>query len=86
MLQPCVIVHTCMMCGGICPGDCADDVEVLEQNYASCRSEVWGWPIQSLHSSDGYPGLTGLQHHHHSIDVWDGDTSVFTKTPGTDIQ
>lgn len=78
----CVIVHTCVTCGGVCLGDCADDVEVLEESYASRRSEVGGRPIQSLHSGDGYPGLTGLQHHHHRIDVWDGDASVFTKTPG----
>lgn len=77
-----VIVRTCVMCGGVRPGDCAADVEVLEQICASWRSDVGGRPIQSLHSSDGYPGLTGLQHHHHRVNVWDGDTSVFTKTPG----
>lgn len=81
-LLMCVIVHTCVMCGGVCLGDCADDVQVLEQCYASWRSEVGGRPIQSLYSGDGYPGLTGLQHHHHRIDAWDGDASVFTKTPG----
>lgn len=78
----CVTVHTCVMCGGVRPGDCADDVEVLEQSYASWRSEVGGRLYQSLHSGDGYPGLTGLQNHHHCIDAWYGDTSVFTKTPG----
>lgn len=81
-----VRVHTCMMCGGICLGDRANDVEVLEQNDASCRSEVWGRPIQPFHSSDGYPGLTGLQHHHHSINVWDGDTCVLTEAPGKDTE
>lgn len=70
------------MYGGVRPGDCADDVEILEQSHASWRSEVGGRPIEPLHSGDCYPGLTGLQHHHHRIDVWDGDTSVFTKTPG----
>lgn len=86
VLPPLVRVHTCMMCGGIRLGDRANDVEVLEQNNASCRSEVWGRPIQPFHSGDGYPGLAGLQHHHHSINVWDGDTCVFTKAPGRDTE
>lgn len=71
-----------MVRGGVCPGDRADDVEVLEQSYTLRRSEVRGRQIQSLHSGDGYPGLTGLQHHHHRVDVRDGDTGVFTKAPG----
>lgn len=82
MLTLYVKVHTCVMCGGICPGHRADDVEVLEKSYATWRSEVGSRPAQSLHSSDGDPGLAGLQHHHHRINVGDGDTSVFTKTPG----
>lgn len=73
-----------MVRGGVCPGDRADDVEVLEQSYTLRRSEVRGRQIQSLHSGDGYPGLTGLQHHHHRVDVRDGDTGVFTKAPGED--
>lgn len=73
---------TCVMCSGVCPGDCADDVEVLEQNNPSWCSEVWGWMAQSLHSADCDPGFTGLKHHHHCINIWDGNTRVFTKTPG----
>lgn len=70
-----------MSCAGVCPGDCADDVEVLKQRNASCCSDVGGWSSESLHSSDGDPRLTGLQNHHHSINGGNGDTSVFTKTP-----
>ena len=75
-------ILTCVLCGGICPGHRADDVEVLEKNYAAWCSEVRSWPAQSLHPGDGDPGLAGLQHHHHCINVRDGDTSVLTKTPG----
>lgn len=77
-----VTVFTCVRRGGVCPGDCADNVEVLEQNDASRCSEVRGRPAQSLHPGDGDPGLAGLQHHDHRIDVRDGDAGVFTKTPG----
>lgn len=73
---------TCVMCSGVCPGDCADDVEVLEQNNPPWCSEVGGWMAQSLHSADCDPGFTGLKHHHHCINIWDGNTHVFTKTPG----
>lgn len=76
-----ITVHTCVMCCGVRPGHCADDVQVLEKSYAARRAEVGRRPAHSLHPSDGDPGLAGLQHHHHCIDVGDGDASVFTKTP-----
>lgn len=39
-----LIIHTCVMCGGICPGHCTDDVKVLKQSYASWLSEVRSRP------------------------------------------
>lgn len=63
------------------PGDGADDVDVLEERDASRAAEVRGRPGQSLCSSDGDPGLAGLEHHHHRVDVRDGDACVFTETP-----
>lgn len=69
------------MCCGVCPGHCADDVKVLEKSDAAGRSEVGRRPAHSLHPGDGDPGLAGLQHHHHCVDVRDGDAGVFAKTP-----
>lgn len=76
-----VTVRTWMMRGGVRPGDRADDVEVLEKDHAPRGSEVRRRPGQPLHTCDGYSGLAGLQHHHHGIDVWDGDARILSETP-----
>lgn len=73
---------TCVSLAAVGPGHCADDVQVLEQSYACRLSEVGGRPAQPFDSSDGDPRLAGLQHHHHCIDVGDGDAGVLTETPG----
>lgn len=70
------------MRGNVRPGDCADDVEVLEESDPARRSEVSLWPSQPLGSADGYPGLAGLQHHHHGVNVRDGDTRILAETSG----
>lgn len=75
------ITLTCVVCGDVYPGDSTEDVKVLKQSYALWGFEVRGWPAESLHSGDGDSGLAGLQHHHHSINVRDGDTGVLPKTP-----
>lgn len=76
----------CLTCvtrgGGVRPGDRADDVEVLEESDPARRSEVGLRPGQPLGSADGYPGLAGLQHHHHGVDVGDGDAGVLAETSG----
>lgn len=72
------------MCGGVCPGHCADDVQLLEQSYAPWSLQIRDRSAQPLHSGDGYPGLAGLQHHHHGVDVRDGDTGVLSEAPGGD--
>lgn len=72
---------TCVMCAGVCPGHCAADVEVLEKCHAALCSEAGRRPAQSLRSGDGDPGLAGLEHHHHRLDVRDGDARVLTETP-----
>lgn len=77
---------TCVACGGVRPGDRADDVEVLEQSDPVRRSEVGLGPNQPVGSADGDPGLAGLQHHHHGVDVGDGDTRVLAETPGKQTQ
>lgn len=68
--------------GGIRPGDRADDVEVLEQGDPVRPSEVRLRPDQPVGSADGYPGLAGLQHHHHGVNVGDADARVLAETPG----
>lgn len=68
--------------GGVRPGDRADDVEVLEQGDPVRPSEVGLRPDQPVGSADGYPGLAGLQHHHHGVNVGDADARVLAETPG----
>lgn len=77
---------TCVARGGVCPGDRTDDAEVLEQSDALRPSEIGLWPNQPIGSTDGDPGLAGLQHHHHGVDVRDGDTRVLAKTPRKQAQ
>lgn len=77
-----VACRTCVTRGGgVCPGDRADDVEVLEQRDPVGPSEVGLRPNQPVGSADGDPGLAGLQHHHHGVDVGDGDARVLAETP-----
>lgn len=74
--------RTCVTHGGVRPGDRADDVEVLEQSDSVRPAEVGLGSNQPVSSADGDPGLAGLQHHHHGVDVGDGDARVLGETPG----
>ena len=60
---------------------CAGDAEVFEGCHTQRATEVTGRPDELGGSDYGDSGFTWWQHHHHCLDVWDGETRVLSETP-----